>query len=178
MTSTPVTSTAATTTEAILARLEKRRDDRPPAELTSQEQVRLAAAAALDKKAEELRIFDLSEVSDFTDLFLICSGGNERQVQAIADNVQDSLRRAKVRPLHVEGYNHGRWVLIDYGGDLVVHVFHREARGFYDLERLWSDAPELTERFVAGEVALEPAASHDPGADPDVATADPDATTD
>ena len=145
VTSTTAPSTHALTADQLLARLEKRLDDRPPAELTSDEQARLAAAAAADKKAEELRILDLSQVSDFTDKFIICSGTNERQVKAVADNISETLRRAKVRPLHVEGLNHGRWVLLDYGGDLVVHVFHQEERDFYDLERLWSDAPDLTE---------------------------------
>lgn len=155
MTSTTAPSTTALSADQILAHLEKRLDDRPPAELTSDEQARLAAAAAADKKAEELRILDLSKVSDFTDKFIICSGSSERQVKAVADNIEETLRRAKVRPLHVEGVRHGRWVLLDYGGDLVVHVFHRDVRDFYDLERLWSDAPDLTERL--GPSGAQPA---------------------
>jgi ribosome-associated protein len=108
--------------------------------------VRDAVAAAEDRKAVDLKVLNLAKVSDFTDYFLICSGGSERQVQAIADGVQERLRAEKVRPLHVEGYNRGQWVLIDYG-DLVVHVFLEEPRRFYALERLWGDAPDVTAAF-------------------------------
>ena len=109
--------------------------------------MRLAVSAAFDRKAEELKVLHLGQVSDFTDHFLICNGTNERQVQAIADLIVERLREVGVRPLHVEGYDHGRWVLIDYGGDLVIHVFQDETRRFYSLERLWSDAPEVTSDF-------------------------------
>lgn len=112
-------------------------------------QMRLAVAAAQDRKAEDLQVLNLSAVSDFTELFLICSGSNERQVQAIADAVVEALRREGVRPLHVEGLSHGRWVLLDYGGDMVIHVFLGATRGFYALDRLWSDAPDETEQFVS-----------------------------
>jgi ribosome-associated protein len=108
--------------------------------------VREAVAAAEDRKAAALKVLHLAKVSDFTDYFLICSGSSERQVQAIADAVQERLRAEKVRPLHVEGYNRGQWVLIDYG-DLVVHVFLEEPRRFYALERLWGDAPDVTAAF-------------------------------
>ena len=87
--------------------------------------VREAVAAADDRKAVDLKVLHLGEVSDFTDYFLICSGTNERQVQAIADAVEERLREERVRPLHVEGYNRGQWVLLDYG-DFVVHVFQDE----------------------------------------------------
>lgn len=140
--------------EDILTRLEERQDDRPPAELSSEDQMRLVVQAVLDRKALDVKVLDLASVSDFTDLFLICSATNERQAQAIADNVDDVLRSHKVRPLHVEGQNQARWILMDYGGDMVVHVFHQETREFYDLERLWSDAPVVTERFAdAAELA-------------------------
>jgi ribosome-associated protein len=108
--------------------------------------VREAVATAEDRKAVDLKVLHLEKVSDFTDYFLICSGSNERQVQAIADAVQERLRRDHVRPLHVEGYNRGQWVLLDYG-DLVVHVFQEEPRRFYALERLWGDAPDVTAAF-------------------------------
>ena len=114
------------------------------------EQMRLAVAAAQDRKAEALQVLNLAAISDFTELFLICSGANERQVQAIADAIVDALRQRGVRPLHVEGLRHGRWVLLDYGGDMVIHVFHDATRRFYALERLWSDAPDETERYVGG----------------------------
>ena len=138
----------------ILTRLEERKDDRPPADLSSVEQMHLAVQAVLDRKALDVKVLDLAKVSDFTDLFLICSATNERQAQAIADNVDDVLRRHKIRPLHVEGQNQARWILMDYGGDMVVHVFHKETREFYNLERLWSDAPVVTEKFAdAAELA-------------------------
>ncbi|HEX4966741.1 MAG TPA: ribosome silencing factor [Thermoanaerobaculia bacterium] len=107
------------------------------------QRVREAIAAADDRKALELKVLQLSKVSDFTDYFMICSGTSERQVQAIADAVQERLRENRVRPLNVEGYNRGQWVLLDFG-DLVVHVFQEETRRFYALERLWGDAPDVT----------------------------------
>lgn len=105
--------------------------------------VRGAVAAADDRKAVDLKVLHLEKVTDFTDYFLICSGTSERQVQAIADAVLERLREEKVRPLHVEGYNRGQWVLLDFG-DFVVHIFQEEPRKFYALERLWGDAPEVS----------------------------------
>ena len=102
-----------------------------------------AVEAALSRKAGQLKVLFLGEISDFTDYFLICGGTNRRQVQAIADAVLEVLRPAKVRPLSVEGYQHGHWILLDFGGFLV-HVFDREARDFYALEKLWSDARDVT----------------------------------
>ena len=112
------------------------------------QRVREAVSAADDRKAVDLKVLRLQEVTDFTDYFLLCSGTSERQVQAIADAVQERLREARVRPLHVEGYNRAQWVLIDYG-DLVVHVFQEEPRRFYSLERLWGDAPDVTAELRA-----------------------------
>jgi ribosome-associated protein len=111
--------------------------------------VRLAVAAALDKKADELRVLRVGEVTHFTDYFLVCSGQSSRQVQAIADGVEERLRPLKVRPLHVEGYTSGQWVLMDYG-DFVLHIFLHERRRFYGLERLWGDAPDETAHFTGG----------------------------
>jgi len=110
--------------------------------------VRQAVAAAEGRKALDLTVLHLQPVSDFTDYFLICSGTNERQVQAIADAVQEELRAEKRRPLHMEGYNKGLWVLLDYG-DFVLHIFQEEPRRFYSLERLWGDAPNVTAEFRA-----------------------------
>ncbi len=107
--------------------------------------VRVAVAAALDRKALELRVLDLDAISDFTEFFLICSGTSDRQVQAIADAIVESLREVGHRPLAVEGYKHGTWILLDYGS-FVAHVFDQETRSFYALERLWADAPDVTER--------------------------------
>jgi ribosome-associated protein len=112
------------------------------------ERVREAVSAAEDRKALDLKVLQLEKVTDFADYFLICSGTSERQVQAIADAVQEKLREHRVRPLHVEGYNRAQWVLIDYG-DLVVHVFQEEPRRYYALERLWGDAPEVSAGFRA-----------------------------
>lgn len=108
--------------------------------------VREAVAAAEDRKAVDLKVLHLGQISDFTEYFVLCSGTSERQVQAIADAVEERLRAEGVRPLHVEGYNRGQWVLLDYG-DLVVHIFQEEIRRFYALERLWGDAPEKTAEF-------------------------------
>lgn len=110
--------------------------------------VRDAVAAADDRKAVALKVLHLEKVTDFTDYFLICSGTSERQVQSIADAVLEKMREEKVRPLHVEGYNRGQWVLIDFG-DFVVHVFQEDPRRFYALERLWGDAPDVTAQFRA-----------------------------
>jgi ribosome-associated protein len=106
-------------------------------------QVTAAIQACLDKKAEELSILEMEKGSGaFTDYFVLCSGTNPRQVQAIADEVELRLKTAGVRPTHVEGYRQGEWILVDYV-DFVVHVFSEKARKFYDLERLWKTAKRL-----------------------------------
>jgi ribosome-associated protein len=93
-----------------------------------------------DRKALEVNVLDLRGVSSATDWFVIASGTSDTHVGAIADSVIDGLKKERVRPLNVEGQREGRWVLIDYF-DFVVHVFHPAAREFYQLERLWGDAP-------------------------------------
>jgi ribosome-associated protein len=98
-----------------------------------------AARAAEDKKAEDIVVLNLSSICSFTDHFLICTGHSSRQVQAIADWIEEELRKQSVRPTHIEGYSQGEWVLMDYT-DFVVHVFSPKAREFYDLERLWRGA--------------------------------------
>jgi ribosome-associated protein len=106
-------------------------------------QVAAAIQACLDKKAEELSILEMEKGSGaFTDYFVLCSGTNPRQVQAIADEVELRLKTAGVYPAHVEGYKQGEWILVDYM-DFVVHVFSEKARKFYDLERLWKTAKRL-----------------------------------
>ena len=104
-----------------------------PSEVTS------AVAAALDKKAADIVVLDLRHTPAFTDFFMVCSGHNSRQVKAIADNIEDTLRQAGVRPAHVEGYDRGEWILMDFF-TLIVHVFAPQKRDFYGLERLWGDA--------------------------------------
>jgi ribosome-associated protein len=101
--------------------------------------VRAAAQAALDKKAEDVVALDVSEHLALTDAFLICTGTNERQVDAIVDAIEDTVTGVPVRR---EGKGRGRWVLLDFG-DFVAHVQHTEERAFYDLERLWKDCPRI-----------------------------------
>lgn len=112
-----------------------------PAELD--ERMRLALHSASEKKAHDLVVLDLREVASFTDYFAIASGTNVRQVQAVADEVQEQLRKQlNVRPARVEGYNSAEWILLDYG-DFIFHVFEEKSRRFYDLERLWRDAARV-----------------------------------
>src|SRR3954463_8637041 len=98
------------------------------------------ARAAIDKKAEHVKVLNLTDISGFTDYFVICSGLSDRQVQAIADSVESVVETAGSEVLSSEGYAEGRWVLIDLG-DVVVHVFLDALREYYDLENLWTDAP-------------------------------------
>jgi ribosome-associated protein len=106
-------------------------------------QILEAVAAAQDKKAEEIAILELEKNSGaFTDYFVVCSGSNPRQVEAIAEEIELRLKRAGQYPAHVEGYKQAEWVLLDYV-DFVVHVFVEKARRYYDLERLWKSANRL-----------------------------------
>ena len=104
--------------------------------------------AALDRKAYDLVVLEVGHVSSIADYFVICSGRSDTQVQAIAEAIQAELGRSGVRPISVEGVQHGQWVLMDYG-DVVVHIFYVPVRQFYDLERLWARAErvELPEPF-------------------------------
>ncbi|HEX3067869.1 MAG TPA: ribosome silencing factor [Thermoanaerobaculia bacterium] len=108
-----------------------------------QNRVRTAVAAALDKKALDLQVLAVGKVTSIADYFILCSATSERQAQAIADGVVDTLRDEGVKPLLVEGANPGRWVLVDYG-DFIFHIFTEDCRRFYGLERLWGDAPNVT----------------------------------
>ena len=113
-----------------------------------------AAEAAADKLASDILAFDVSEQLVITDVFVLCSAKNDRQVKSIVDEVEDRLREIGAKPIRREGERDGRWVLIDYG-DVVVHVQHEEERQFYALERLWRDCPlvELPESVTAGREA-------------------------
>ena len=105
----------------------------------------LAAIDALeDKKAEDITIIDISEVSVLADYFIIADGSNRNQVQAMADEAQEKLYKAGYEAKQVEGYQTANWILMDYG-DLIVHIFSRDDRLFYDLERIWRDGKEVTE---------------------------------
>ena len=101
-----------------------------------------AARAASDKLAEQIVAFDVSEQLAITDVFVICSAPNDRQVRSIVEEVEDRLREAGAKPVRREGHRQGRWVLLDYS-EVVVHVMHTEEREFYALERLWRDCPAL-----------------------------------
>ena len=122
----------------------------PSARATSQattaevldERVLAALHAAGEKKALEPVVLDLREIASFTDYFVIVSGANERQVQAISDEVYESLKKAGPAAARVEGYKTAEWILLDYG-DFVVHVFEQKARQFYDLERLWRESKRV-----------------------------------
>ena len=102
----------------------------------------MAVRAAEDKKADDLVVLDLRKAAGFTDYFMICSGNNPRQIRAIADAVVEALAVDGARPAHVEGYERAEWVLLDYF-DFIVHVFERETRLFYGLERLWGNAERV-----------------------------------
>lgn len=106
------------------------------------ERVLAALHAASEKKALEPVVLDLREIASFTDYFVIVSGANERQVQAISDEVYDSLKKSGHAAARVEGYKTAEWILLDYG-DFVVHVFEQKARKFYDLERLWRESKRI-----------------------------------
>lgn len=119
-----------------------RKSRRMPAEVTR------AVRAALDKKAHDMVVLDLRDTPAFTDFFVLCSGTSQRQVKAIADAVEESLRAAKVRPAHIEGYDRADWVLMDFFS-FIVHVFTPQTREFYALERLWGDAERIEVRDEA-----------------------------
>ena len=104
------------------------------------EEIQRAVELALERKASDVVVLDLRGISTATDYFVIASGNSDVQVKAIADHVRDELKKDSVRPEHLEGLRGGRWVLMDYV-NFVVHVFHPQAREFYQLERLWGDAP-------------------------------------
>jgi ribosome-associated protein len=120
------------------------------------EPVKLALTCASDKKAFDIVALDLREIASFTEFFLMVSGANQRQVQAVADEIEERLKKeCRAKPVRIEGYSSADWVLMDYG-DFVVHIFDRDARSFYDLERLWRDARRVT-------LPTELSSSSDPG---------------
>jgi ribosome-associated protein len=113
------------------------------AQLSAEGVVRLAARAALEKKALDVAVLDLQALSAIADFFLICSARSTTQADTVAEAVRVTLRSHDVRPRHTEGSAESGWILLDYG-DVVVHVFLEVTRGFYALERLWGDAPQLS----------------------------------
>src|SRR2546430_796178 len=113
--------------------------------------VRTAVAAALDKKAFDLNVLAVGDLTSIADYFILASATNERQAAAIADNIEEQLRtHQKLKPLLVEGTIPGRWILLDYG-DFIFHIFTEDCRRFYGLERLWGDAPNVTAEFTGEE---------------------------
>ena len=112
-----------------------------------QHRVHTAVSAALDKKAFELDVLNVTGLTSIADYFLMCSATSERQAVAIADSVVDKLREEdRVKPRLIEGTTPGRWILLDYG-DFIFHIFTEDCRRFYGLERLWGDAPNVTAEF-------------------------------
>ncbi|HMF28587.1 MAG TPA: ribosome silencing factor, partial [Candidatus Cybelea sp.] len=114
---------------------------RPPSPRLSSE-LTAGIAAALDKKAQDVVVLDLTKASAFTDFFVVCTGTNVRQVQAIADGIKDALEAVGAKPALIEGYDRAEWILIDYF-DFIFHVFLPATREFYALERLWGDAERV-----------------------------------
>lgn len=107
------------------------------------ESVKLAITSAAEKKALNMTALDLRDIASFTEFFVITSGTNQRQVQAISDEIEEHLKKQlATRPVRIEGYNTAEWILMDYG-DFVFHIFEQKAREFYDLERLWRDAKKV-----------------------------------
>lgn len=104
--------------------------------------LKIAVNAADDKKAQDMVALDISEIASFASRFLICTGDSSRQMQAIADEIEKRLRASGVRPSHIEGYQNSEWILMDCF-DLVIHIFSKNARVYYDLERLWRDGKRL-----------------------------------
>ena len=108
----------------------------------AKEMARLAVEALEDKKAVDVRILDIGQISTLADYFIIASGNNRNQVQAMADNVDEVLAKAGYQAKQTEGYRNANWILLDYG-DVVIHLFDEEIRLFYDLERIWRDGEEI-----------------------------------
>ncbi len=114
----------------------------PPAIMSSREKAVICAKEVSRFMGLDLVLLDVSRFSSFADFFIICTGKSSRQVQGIADNVEDGLRGRGLKPLGVEGKHEGHWVLMDYG-DVIIHIFYEPIRHFYDLESLWADASQV-----------------------------------
>jgi len=121
--------------------------------MDKEQQLSEAIEAALDKKAQDPIVIELNGICSFTDYFLIATGTSTRHNQTIADNIEEELKREGVRPLHIEGYSEGEWILLDYV-DFVVHIFSARAREFYDLERLWRAGKRRDAHELVGQRTL------------------------
>lgn len=115
----------------------------------SKEMAKLAVKALEEKKAGDIRVIDISDVSVLADYFIIASGSNRNQVQAMADNAEEALFKAGFEPKQVEGYQTANWILMDYQ-DIIIHIFDEENRLFYDLERIWRDGKEVSVTELEG----------------------------
>lgn len=111
--------------------------------------VKTAYKALDDKMATDIRVLDISNVSSVADYFIIANGNNPNQVRAMADSVEEELFKIGVKIDHTEGMNTKKWILLDFG-NIVVHIFDKEHRQFYDLERVWGDAPEIPQEQLQG----------------------------
>jgi ribosome-associated protein len=119
--------------------------------------LKIAVTAADDKKAHDMVALDITKIAAFTNYFLLCTGDSSRQTQAIADEIESRLRTVGVRPSHIEGYQNAEWILMDYY-DLVVHIFSKSTRVYYDLERLWRDGKKLDiEKLIIEKETKPPA---------------------
>ena len=143
--------------EQAMRRTDENEKQKSATEYVLDERIRRALLAASDKKAVNPVLLDLQEIASFTDYFVITSGSNVRQVQAIADAIVEQLKLIGERAARVEGYSTAEWVLVDYG-DFIVHVFEEKARQFYDLERLWREAKRIPLPPELGGPAEKPGA--------------------
>lgn len=105
--------------------------------------IKITEKAISEKKGEDIRILDIHDISSFADYFIIAAGSNKKQIQTIADNIEEKLKKIGTEPKGIEGYPEASWVLMDYG-EFIVHIFSAEERLFYDLERIWKDGKEIT----------------------------------
>lgn len=115
--------------------------------LSSKEMAKIAIEALEEKKTIDIKIIDISEISTIADYFIIGEGSSRNQVQAIADEVEESLEKAGIEPKHIEGYSTANWILMDFR-DIIVHIFDSENRLFYDLERIWKDGKEIDKETI------------------------------
>lgn len=109
--------------------------------------------AALERKAEDLVILSVKDISSFADYFIICSGNSARQIESLAEHIGHTLKKTGILPLGIEGERSGSWILMDYG-DVVIHIFYRPVREFYDIEGLWADAPKMSIDESVRELAV------------------------
>ena len=118
--------------------------------MESRELAKQICEALADKKGEDIKILNISEVTVLADYFIIASGSNRNQVQAMADNVEETLGKLGHEPKQIEGYQSGNWILMDYQ-DVIVHIFHEQARNYYNLEKLWSDGVRVDVHAIIEE---------------------------